>query len=376
MSFQSSLSGRSVFVTGHTGFKGSWLCLWLERLGARVAGYSLAPPTDPSHFEVASIRELLDAHHEADLRDHDRLDAALAQAQPDLVFHLAAQSVVIEGYRQPRDTFETNVIGTGNVLEGVGKLGKPCVVVSVSSDKCYENREQVWGYREDDAFGGHDPYSASKGAAEILTWSYQRSFFPPERVAEHGLKIASARAGNVLGGGDWTPHALIVDMMRAFSEGRKVELRSPNACRPWQHVLQALSGYLTLAQRMLDSDEAELCSGWNIGPAPGEERSVSEVADLFARAWSAGSTRAAPGWKDASCGEQLHEAETLRLSIDKAVAKLGWKPLWNVDETLTRTAEWYKRYQAGEGGMREFGLEQIAAYEADMERDAAPGKSA
>lgn len=355
--FKNSFEGRSVFVTGHTGFKGSWLCLWLHRLGARVTGYALEPPTTPNNFTVSGIENLLSNHYIADVRDEGALHAALHDTRPDIVFHLAAQSVVSTGYESPRETFETNVIGIASLLDGVARLNRQCAVVVVTSDKCYENREQVWGYRENDPFGDYDPYGASKGAAEILVRCYRKSFFPPDRIGEHGVRLASARAGNVIGGGDWTANALLVDVFRALSAGKEPELRAPGACRPWQHVLQALSGYLTLGARLLEADAARYCGGYNIGPAAGSELSVAEVADIFIDEWGGGS------WRDVSDRSHRREAGILRLCIDKAIWQLGWRPLWGVEETFRRAAEWYRAYERGDVSMREIGYAQIAAYE-------------
>jgi CDP-glucose 4,6-dehydratase len=359
--FDNVFSGRSVFVTGHTGFKGSWLCLWLKRLGAHVTGYALKPPTAPSHFEVADVLDVLDAHHEADVRDADTLHAAIRRADPDFVLHLAAQTVVRESYRIPRETFEVNVIGTASVLDGVRKLpqrpGRPRTVLCVTSDKCYENREQIWGYRESDPMGERDPYGGSKGAAELLIRSYQHSFFPPEKLAEHGVKLCSARAGNVIGGGDWTADALVVDVVKSLEKGIPVRLRAPHAYRPWQHVLQALSGYLTLAARVHSSDDPALCSGWNIGPLPGNEMSVREVVETFFAEWGGGR------WIDDSNPHHLHEATLLHLAIDKAIWKLGWKPCWTTPEALRQTARWYRKWFEGPASMREVSLAQIAEYE-------------
>lgn len=364
--FADTFAGRSVFVTGHTGFKGSWLCLWLKRLGATVTGYALEPPTNPNNFTVSEIFELLSKHYEADIRDETTLHAALQDAAPDVVLHLAAQSVVRKSYRIPRETFEVNVIGTASLLDGVRKLGKPCVVVVVTSDKCYENREQVWGYRESDPFGDYDPYGGSKGAAEILVRSYRRSFFPPGRVYEHGVKLASARAGNVIGGGDWTADALIVDIVRALSQDKPVPIRNPGSYRPWQHVLQALSGYITLAARLLESDNPDLCSGWNIGPLPGNELSVREVVELFLQEWGAGS------WINISDPAQPHEANILRLAIDKALWQLDWKPRWSVHEALRQTARWYKQFFVEPESMRQLCVKQIEAYEATFTKGNKP----
>ncbi len=358
--FANAFAGRCVFVTGHTGFKGSWLCLWLHRLGAHVTGYALEPPTDPNHFTIARVRDVLADDYEADIRDEDRLAAAMRRARPDLVLHLAAQSVVKKSYEIPRETFDVNVMGTASVLEAVRRLDRPCAVVCVTSDKCYRNVEQVWGYRESDPFGDHDPYGGSKGAAEILIRSYRHSFFPPERLDQHGVKLASGRAGNVIGGGDFTPHALLVDVVRAVSRQRPVQLRNPGAFRPWQHVLQALSGYLTLAARLLTSDDPKFCSGWNIGPLPGSELPVREVVDLFLAEWGGGR------WEDVSDPAQLHEASILRLAIDKAIWLLGWRPRWTVQQALHHTARWYRRYFDAPDTIREMSLSQIEAYEAAL----------
>ena len=356
--FKDTFAGRSVFVTGHTGFKGSWLCLWLKRLGASVTGYALDPPTEPDNFTVSRISNLLERDYRGDIRDENALHAALLESRPDVIFHLAAQSVVRKSYRIPRETFDVNVMGMACLLDGVMQLEDPCAVVAVTSDKCYENREQVWGYRESDPLGESDPYGASKGAAEIVVRSYRRSFFPPERLSEHGVKLATGRAGNVIGGGDWTSDALIVDIVRALSSGEPVEIRNPKALRPWQHVLQALSGYLTLGHRLLESDRPELCSGWNFGPLPGNELPVRQIVEMFLSQWGEGS------WIDAGNPAEPHESTILRLAIDKAIWRLGWSPRWSVDDVLVKTAQWYHKYlEEGPEPMRRFSLQQIAEYE-------------
>jgi CDP-glucose 4,6-dehydratase len=356
-------AGRRVLVTGHTGFKGSWLALWLDRLGARVSGYALSPPTVPSNFEVSRVRDVLGAHVEADIRDGARLAAALREIQPDVVFHLAAQALVRDGYAAPRETFDVNVMGTVSLLEAVRAWGRPCVVLIVSSDKCYENRDQAWGYRESDAMGGHDPYSASKGAVELATASYRRSFFPPDRIDRHGVRLASARAGNVIGGGDWATNRVLVDAVRAFTAGLPVPLRNPDAVRPWQHVLEPLSGYLMLAARLLDSPAPELCTAWNFGPLPGDDVPVRRLVELFAAAWGGGT------WDDRRDPSQPHEAPALRLCIDQAVACLGWRPRWTLPIAVERAARWYRRYAADPGSMREACAEDLDAY-ASAERSA------
>ena len=353
-------AGKSVFVTGHTGFKGSWLCLWLDRLGAKVTGYALEPPTVPSHFEIAGVEEVLADHHVADIRDAAVLESAMQDSQPDLVLHLAAQSIVRQSYVSPRETFEVNAIGTASVLDAVRRLDRPVSVVCVTSDKCYENVEQVWGYRESDPMGEHDPYGGSKGAAELVIRSYRHSFFPPERFTQHGVKLASARAGNVVGGGDWTPDALIVDIVKALSADEPVRIRSPHAYRPWQHVLQALSGYLTLAARLLTTDDAVYQSGWNIGPAAGNELPVREIVELFLDEWGHGS------WVDVSSPSDPHEANILRLAIDKAIWRLNWRPGWDVRETLRHTVRWYREYHNSNPSMRDVSLGQIDDYESTI----------
>lgn len=328
--------GKRVFLTGHTGFKGSWLSVWLQRLGAQVYGYSLPPPTTPSNYALSRVRELLAGETLADLRDHSRVQETLSSFQPDVVFHLAAQPLVRESYARPYETFEVNVMGTAGVLDAVRGLNRPCAVLCITTDKCYENREQVWGYRECDAMGGYDPYSASKGAAELLIASYRRSFFHPERLAEHGVQLASARAGNVVGGGDWARDRIMTDMVAALCEGRPIPVRNPHAIRPWQHVLEPLSGYLTLAAAMLKNPASKWCEGWNFGPVSGTELPVGKLADAFVKAWGRGE------WTDLSGQAHLHEASILRLSIEKAGWELGWRPRWTCEEMVARTALWYK----------------------------------
>jgi CDP-glucose 4,6-dehydratase len=351
------LAGKRVFLTGHTGFKGSWLTIWLHRLGAHVTGYALPPPTTPSNFVVSRVQELVDSHHEADIRDGARLGGAVNAADPDVVFHLAAQPVVRESYAHPRDTFEVNVIGTASLLDAVAARGKPCAVVVVTSDKCYENREHVWGYRETDPLGGHDPYSASKAAAELVAAAYRRSFFPPDKLARHGIKIATARAGNVIGGGDWAIDRLVPDAVRSLTNGQEIPLRNPKAVRPWQHVLDPLAGYLLLASQMLERDDVALCEAWNFGPLPGEDVSVSRLTEWFIEAWGDGS------WVDAHRGEQPHEAGMLRLSIEKSISQLGWMPCWGLRQAVQRAARWYSRHARTGECMLDACLADIADFE-------------
>ncbi|MFI5394412.1 MAG: CDP-glucose 4,6-dehydratase [Candidatus Binatia bacterium] len=349
--------GRKVLVTGHTGFKGSWLSLWLHSLGARITGYGLAPATDPSNFVVSQVRDVLEGHYEADVRNIASLHAAIDQSDPDVIFHLAAQSLVRESYAAPLETFDTNVMGTVNLLEVLRRQAKPCVVVVVTSDKCYANREQVWGYREKDAMGGHDPYSASKGATELVVASYRHSFFPPDKLGQHRVKLASARAGNVIGGGDWSRDRIVVDLVTHLAQGKPVPVRNPRAVRPWQHVLEPLSGYLSLAAWMLLSDGMKYCAAWNFGPRAGGEATVQELVERFCQAWGGGR------WVDVSDPQQPHEASILRLSIDKAAWELQWQPMWNLAQTVARTAAWYRRfYERPTESMRTVCLADLEAF--------------
>lgn len=353
-----TFKGTSVFVTGHTGFKGSWLSLWLSKLGAEVYGYSLSPDTTPNNYMVSSVRDLLSGETIADISDTKTLKNAFKQADPDYVFHLAAQPLVRKSYTFPIETFETNVIGSLNVLDTIRNFQRPCSVVMVTSDKCYENTGQIWGYRENDHLGGYDPYSASKAAAEIAISSYRRSFFPGEHLDEHGVQIATVRAGNVIGGGDWAEDRIIPDAVRALSEKKVVMVRNPNAVRPWQHVLEPLSGYLILAARMSKTRDPILSTPWNFGPFCQDECPVSDLVDLFVKEWGGGH------WEQGSLSEASHEASVLRLSIEKAVHTLRWKPRWNLYKAVKRTAAWYKRYYRDEASsMQDVCFEDIDAYE-------------
>jgi CDP-glucose 4,6-dehydratase len=346
--------GRRVFLTGHTGFKGSWLSLWLSRLGAEVVGYALDPPTDPSLYEQAGVASCLHAIH-GDVRDYDRLKAAIAQSQPEVILHLAAQSVVRIGYENPVENYATNVMGTVHLLEAVRTLKHKCVIVNVTSDKCYENREWVWGYRENEPMGGHDPYSNSKGCAELVTSAYRDSYFPPESLHEHGVALASARAGNAIGGGDWTAHQLIPDLMRAFMSDRPCLIRNPLSHRPWQFVLEPLRGYLVLAQRLAD-DGAKFATGWNFGPSDADARPVSCIADTLAEKWG----REASWLQDSAA--YAKEACALKLDASKAATYLDWHPVLPLERALTWIVEWYRAFEDG-SDLRDITLRQIMRYE-------------
>lgn len=346
--------GRRVFLTGHTGFKGSWLTLWLNMLGADVTAYALAPPTQPSLFEQAQVGRFVHSIY-GDIRDYARLKSALAECSPDIVLHMAAQSVVRRGYEDPIENYSTNVMGTVHLLEAVRQLQRPCAVVNVTSDKCYENREWVWGYRENEPMGGRDPYSNSKGCAELVTSAYQKSFFPPEAISSHGVALASARAGNAIGGGDWTSHQLIPDLMRAFLSGKACMIRNPSAFRPWQFVLEPLRGYLMLAERLVN-DGPRFVSGWNFGPADVDVKPVSWIADELVQLWG----------EDARwcLDSQAHpeEAHALKLDATKAAASLQWRPVLPLKQALSWIVEWYQTFQR-HGDLLAITQKQIEQYE-------------
>lgn len=332
--------GRRVFVTGHTGFKGSWLCAWLNSLGAEVTGYALPPDTKPNLFDALNLAKDM-RHIVGDVRDLVSFYRALKDSKAEIVFHLAAQPLVRLSYKDPKTTFDTNVGGTVNMFEALRTYGKARAFVNVTSDKCYDNKEWLWGYRENDAMGGHDPYSASKGCAELVFAAYQKSFFSPEKVKDHGLGLASARAGNVIGGGDWAEDRIVPDCIRALSDGKRPGVRNPSAIRPWQHVLEPLGGYLKLAAALLN-DSAQFSGAWNFGPLPENCRTVRDVADAVIKNWGEGN------WQDISSkqSDAVHEAMFLRLCCDKAMTLLKWKPVWDFDTTVRNTTEWYKEYYA------------------------------
>ena len=341
---------KKVFLTGHTGFKGSWLSLWLSRLGAEVHGYALAPTTTPSIFTVADVELSLLSSAIADIRDLAALSKAVKAIQPDIIFHLAAQPLVRYSYEAPVETYSTNVMGTVNLFEAVRQTASVKAVVNVTTDKCYENQEWVWSYREDEAMGGHDPYSSSKGCSELVTAAYRRSF-----LAASGVGVASARAGNVIGGGDWSPDRLIPDFLRAMDTNETLMIRSPEAVRPWQHVLEPLSGYILLAEKLYSEPE-KYAQAWNFGPSEQDARNVEWIVNRLIASM--------PGtaWEhDKSI--HPHEANYLKLDSSKARNHLKWQPKWNLEQTLDKITRWHKSWRNGDD-MNQFTLQQIAEYEA------------
>ena len=345
--------GKRVLLTGHTGFKGSWLSLWLQSMGAQVVGYALAPPTNPSLFEVAEVGNGMTSII-GDIRDLERLRKVFVEHRPEIVIHMAAQPLVRYTYVEPVETYSTNVMGTVNLLEAVRSTDSVKAVVNVTSDKCYENREWVWGYRENEAMGGYDPYSNSKGCAELVTAAYRNSYFHPEQYKTHGVAIASGRAGNVIGGGDWAGDRLIPDIMRAISQGKPVNIRNPHAIRPWQHVLEPLSGYILLAQKLYE-EGAAYAEGWNFGPNDEDAKPVQWIVEKLTEAWGEGASWVLDG------GDHPHEAHYLKLDCSKAKARLDWHPRWHLDETLDKIVSWHKYYQQG-ADMKAVTLAQIDMY--------------
>lgn len=334
--FDSVFKNKSVLVTGHTGFKGSWLCIWLKELGVNVVGYALEPYTDRDNFVVTGLQDKV-AHIIGDIRDFHVLRKIFEEYQPEFVFHLAAQAIVRESYITPKETYDINVGGTVNVLECCRLTDSVRVIINVTSDKCYENKEWIWGYRENDPMGGYDPYSSSKGCAELVTAAYRKSFFNPDNFNEHKKSLASARAGNVIGGGDWQKDRIIPDCIRALERNKPIEIRNPNATRPWQHVLEPLSGYLLLACKMYEEPQ-KFCGAWNFGPNYDSIVPVGEVAEKVVAQWGNGS------WIDLSGENAPHEVKLLSLDISKAKSYLQWLPLWNIDKTIEKTTDWYKTY--------------------------------
>lgn len=335
--FENVFKNKTVLITGHTGFKGSWLCVWLKELGADVVGYALEPYTERDNFVVSGLKHKI-RHTTGDVRDYQKLREIFEKYQPEFVFHLAAQPIVRESYVNPKGTYDINIGGTVNALECCRVTDSVRVVINVTSDKCYENREWVWGYRENDPMGGYDPYSSSKGCSELITAAYRRSFFNPIDFEKHGKSLSSVRSGNVIGGGDWQKDRIIPDSIRALENNMPVEIRSPHAKRPWQHVLEPLSGYLLLASRMY-KEPRKFCGAWNFGPNHESIMAVGELVDMIVKKWGSGS------WIDKSDQDEPHEASLLNLDISKAKSCLGWCPAWDLETAIEKTVEWYKQYQ-------------------------------
>jgi CDP-glucose 4,6-dehydratase len=344
---------RRVFVTGHSGFKGGWLSLWLQQLGAQVTGYALQPPTNPSLFEVAQVAQGMTSII-GDIRDGIMLANAMQQAAPDIVFHMAAQPLVRRSYVDPFETYSTNVMGTVHLLEAVRQTPTVRAVVNITSDKCYENREWVWGYRENDSIGGFDPYSSSKGCAELVTAAYRNSFFNSEKYSEHHVALATGRAGNVIGGGDWAEDRLIPDILRAIQNGKSITIRNPRATRPWQHVLEPLSGYLALGENLYTRGSA-FAEAFNFGPAEEDAKPVQWIVEQLTRRWGHGAAWHIDG------GTHPHEAHCLKLDCSKARAMLSWSPRWHLDQTLQAVIDWHKSHQSSQN-MRDVCLQQINDY--------------
>jgi CDP-glucose 4,6-dehydratase len=332
--------GKRVLLTGHTGFKGSWLSLWLQSVGVELLGYALQPPTSPNLFEVARVAEGMTSVI-GDVCDREHLQEVIANFQPQIVIHMAAQSVVRSSYTDPVFTYNTNVMGTVNLLEAIRQVGDVRVVVNITSDKCYENREWVWGYRENDPLGGYDPYSSSKACSELVTTSYRNSFFHPSEYAEHGLAIASARAGNVIGGGDWTPDGLVSDIIKSLLTQKPIVIRNPYATRPWQHVLDALNGYMTLAEHLYNNGAA-FAEAWNFGPYESSIKSVGWLVEQLLSLWGENTS-----WEQDKA-HQPHEANALSLDCSKARLKLGWQPNLSLADALAQIIAWTKSYQSGD----------------------------
>ena len=346
--------GKKVFLTGHTGFKGSWLSIWLNSMGAVVKGYALESATNPSLFAIAGVRRLVESEIN-DIRDYSSLCASILEFSPDIVIHMAAQPLVRASYEKPLETYEINVMGTANLLEAVRRCSSVRAVVNITTDKCYENNEWVWGYKETDPMGGRDPYSSSKGCSELVTASYRESFLKSTNIG-----VATARAGNVIGGGDWAEDRLIPDILRAFEESKPVIIRNPNATRPWQHVLEPLSGYLSLAEQLF-KNPGDFSGGWNFGPYDRDVRPVDWILDQMTTLWPGASWRL-------DQDDNPHEATLLKLDISKASAMLGWAPTWDLNVTLGKIVRWHKCWIEG-SDMRVECINEIKQFTKDMRRE-------
>jgi len=349
--FNNIFRGKRILITGHTGFKGSWLTIWLNELGAEIIGYALEPYTDRDNFVLCKIEDKI-THIVGDVRNFDKLKMVFEKYEPEFVFHLAAQPIVRESYINPKDTLDINIGGTINVLECCRLADSVKVIINVTSDKCYENKDWVWGYRENDSLGGYDPYSSSKGCSELITAAFRYSFFNPGKLIEHGKSLSSVRAGNVIGGGDWQMDRLIPDCVKALENKESIAIRNPKATRPWQHVLEPLSGYLLLASKMyLEPDKYS--GAWNFGPNYESVKSVGKIVDFVIEKWGNGN------WFSTSSQDDLHEAKLLALDTNKAKNKLGWKPRWDIKKCVEKTIEWYKDYPEN---VYDLCVNQIIAY--------------
>ncbi|QGG48892.1 CDP-glucose 4,6-dehydratase [Heliorestis convoluta] len=347
-------SGKNILVTGHTGFKGSWLTMWLKKMGANVTGYALEPPTNPSLFELCQIEKEMESII-GDIRNKETFAKTIKASKPAIIFHLAAQPIIKTSYQNPLETFETNIMGTANLLDILRTTPSAKALVIVTTDKCYHNNESFWGYKEDDRLGGHDPYSSSKACCELITDSYQNSFFHPNDYDNHGLAIATARAGNVIGGGDFAENRLIPDCVRALEKDEEIKIRNPHAIRPWQHVLEPLSGYLTLAERLYN-EGPKYNGAWNFGPSEDNEKSVQYIVDNFVSLWGKGC------WVKYD-ELDLHETSYLKLNSYKARQLLGYQTKWHIDHALKQVVDWTKVYVRDRRCMVDCCIEQIVEYE-------------
>lgn len=353
---------KKIFITGHTGFKGSWLCLWLHSLGAEITGYALSPPTIPSLFELCKIDRIVHSII-GDVRDNALLTSALNSADPEVVIHMAAQALVREAYKNPVETYSTNVMGTVNLLEAVKYFRNVRVIINVTTDKCYENREWYWGYRENEPMGGYDPYSSSKACSELVTSAYRSSFFNPKDYGTHGVGIASARSGNVIGGGDWAPDRLIPDCVRSILKGEKIIIRNPQAIRPWQHVLEPLSGYLMLAEKLYEKGPL-YAEAWNFGPNDQDAKNVEWIVKKMCVKWGQNASY------EIDKGEHPYEAHYLKLDCSKAKSKLCWYPKWNLEQAIDKVIEWVRAYRNGEnvGKVCQQQVEEYEGTDDDLQR--------